>query len=108
MANVKKHVVWRYEGLNWMIRAIARTTTDTTEYNMCTKRMLHYRECDHHHFKSINRCQAAINAGEIVVCIPASGHSRDLPQDLDIQDQDLPGKCPACKGETPPSSAGSQ
>jgi hypothetical protein len=75
---------------------------------MCSKRMLEYRECGHRHFKDINRCQPAMDAGEGVVCIPASGHTRDLPQDLDDQDRDLPGKCPACKGETPPSSAGSQ
>lgn len=96
------------ERLNGRALMTTRTTTETTEYNMCSKRMLHYRECDHHHFKSINRCQAAINAGEQAICMPVSGHTRDLPQDLDIQDRDLPGKCPACKGETPPSSAGSQ
>ena len=56
----------------------------------------------------ILRCDAANARRDRDICVPASGHTRDLPQDLDAQDRDKPGKCPSCRGQTPPSSQGSE
>ena len=75
---------------------------------MCSKRMIHYRECDHTWGGEILRCAAALARPQQALCIPPSGHIRDLPQELDAQDRNQPGKCPACLGTTPPSSVGSQ
>ena len=74
---------------------------------MCTKRMKHYAECNHTAYRGFNKCAIALGRPNEEVCVPASGHSRDLIQDLDRRDRDTPGKCPICKGSTPPSSAGS-
>lgn len=39
---------------------------------------------------------------------PQGGNMRDLPPSLDAHDQDLPGRCPTCKGITLPGSPSSQ
>jgi hypothetical protein len=92
---------------------------------MCYNAMHHYAECDHYWSDHIVQCQTAIeqtqaakaaaaaegrdvNSVPKVCCIPASGHMRDLERQLDVQDTNKEGKCPACKGLSPPSSSGSQ
>ena len=75
---------------------------------MCEVRVKHYATCAHQSSEGYNRCQAARARPGQEICIPATGNIRDLPRALDIQDQNIAGPCPVCKGNTPPSSAGSQ
>jgi len=70
--------------------------------------MFQYAECGHLYQQFWNRCTAALARPDQAICIPITGHTRDLPQELDVQDRNRPGRCPACTGMTPPSSAGSQ
>ena len=75
---------------------------------MCYKRMIHWAQCGHQTSTDFTRCAAARQRPNQALCVPPSGHIRDLPQDLDIQDRNTPGLCSECRGCTPPSSAGSQ
>ena len=85
--------------------------------------MLQYRVCGHLWNQGINRCPDANGRPNLRICTPQEAwaqeginmqlnaedaeHQRFLPQELDAQDQDIPGSCPACTGITPPSSRGS-
>ena len=75
---------------------------------MCFKRMIQYAKCGHFSHAEILKCAAACKRPNQTPCVPASGHQRDLPQTIDVQDRNQPGSCPACMVMTPPSSAGSQ
>ena len=75
---------------------------------MCDKKMIHWAQCGHQTSADFLRCAAARQRPGQAICVPPSGHSRDLPQVLDIQDRNTPGLCPECRRFTPPSSAGSQ
>ena len=75
---------------------------------MCTKRMILFVDCQHTYATETIKCRTALDRAGQVPCVPSTGHQRDLVQDLDAQDRNVPGKCPACRGLTPPSSQGSQ
>jgi len=75
---------------------------------MCDKQMHHYAACGHQVFYQYLKCGAARNRPNAEPCVPATGNQRDLPQKLDVQDRNKPGKCPPCNGHTPHSSQGSQ
>ena len=79
---------------------------------MCWKRMVTFASCaarphNHHYHQGFVRCPVSLNRPNRAYCLPATGNLRDLPQLLDVQDRELTGDCPICKGITPPSSAGS-
>ena len=76
-------------------------------FTMCTKRMREYAECGHLYQIDFNRCSEYYRRNPNEHCVAPSGHLRDLPQDLDQQDRNFPGLCPACDKKTPPSSQGS-
>jgi hypothetical protein len=78
-----------------------------TPFKMCTKRMRQYAGCQHLYQIDINRCPEYYRRNPNAYCVGSSGHMRDLPQDLDQQDQNFQGLCPACTKKTPPSSQGS-
>lgn len=67
---------------------------------MCDERMAHYVECVLVEPIGINYCAAAIARGTPPICCPRDQTGRTL----DVQDQNLPGKCEPCKGLTPPDS----
>jgi hypothetical protein len=70
--------------------------------------MEQYATCGHLQQEDWNRWAAAQARVGRTICVPASGHTRDLPQHLDIQDRNLPGRCLSCRGLTPQSSADSK
>jgi hypothetical protein len=47
------------------------------------------------------------HVSDLPLKIQDAQHHRLLSQDLDAQDRDIPGQCPVCTGQTPPSSRGS-
>jgi len=75
---------------------------------MCEINCHHYQKCNHFAIYDYSRCAIALARLKEELCVPTSGDLRDLPRVLDVRDQDMNDHCPACKGETPPSSRGSQ
>lgn len=66
------------------------------------------RGCGHTVSYSYQRCNAAFQRPNRQPCVPPSRRMRDLPRVIDVQDNNLDGHCPSCRGETPPSSEGSE
>lgn len=64
--------------------------------------------CGHAIAYGYQRCQAAFQRPGRHPCVPPSGRMRDLPRASDLQDRHVEGRCAVCKGETPPSSEGSE
>ena len=75
---------------------------------MCEINCHHYEKCNHLAIYDYARCAAAWARPNQALCVPSSGKLRDLPRVVDVRDQDIDDFCPACRGETPPSSRGSQ
>jgi hypothetical protein len=89
---------------------------------MCEKQMRRY-QCGHTHFVAIMKCKVARERPKQRICTPQEAWAQDginiqlnavdannqrfLPMALDVQDDNQPGRCPACLGQTPPSSRGS-
>lgn len=64
--------------------------------------------CGHTISYDYQRCNAAFQRSNRQPCVPPNGRMRDLPRVVDMEDDNIDGLCPVCKGETPPSSEGSQ
>lgn len=64
--------------------------------------------CGHTYSIGIQRCQSSMQRPDQSYCLPTSGKLRDLPRVVDVQDDSQDGRCPACLGQTPPSSEGSE
>ena len=59
-------------------------------------------------FELIGVVTRQVRVLDIFTCVPASGNQRDLPQTLDVQDQNLPRKCSICNNHPPHSSQDSR
>ncbi len=88
--------------------ALQPTILTSATFEMCDKAMRHYAGCGHQVFYEFRQCHLARARPDGAICVPPSGHQRDLDQALDVQDQNLSGKCPPCNGHSPHSSQGSQ
>lgn len=64
--------------------------------------------CHHSIAYGYARCLEAFRRPGQYPCVPESGRMRDLPRAVDTQDRHEEGPCAVCKGETPPSSEGSE
>jgi hypothetical protein len=87
---------------------------------MCIKKIFIYRDCPHRWAEDINKCAQALARKNERICTPQEAwaqeginmqlnvedaqHQRFLPMNLDVQNQNQDGRCPACLGKTPPSS----
>lgn len=64
--------------------------------------------CGHTVARDYQRCSAAFRRSNRQLCLPPGGRLRDLDRVVDIENDYLDGPCPVCRGETPPSSEGSE
>lgn len=64
--------------------------------------------CGHTIAYDYQRCNIALQRPDRRPCLPPSGRMRDLDRVVDTEDDHMSGVCPVCKGETPPSSEGSE
>ena len=64
--------------------------------------------CGHQYAYGAQRCATSFRRPDQAYCVPQSGRLRDLPRMVDAQDDYQEGRCPACLGQTPPSSEGSE
>lgn len=76
--------------------------------DLCCKRYNGRGGCGHTIAYDYQKCVEAMRRPDRKPCVPPSGNMRDLPRVVDIQDDHLDGLCESCRGETPPSSQGSQ
>lgn len=75
---------------------------------MCELLCRRFSGCGHQYVYGIQRCDTSFRRPDKAYCIPPSGRLRDLDRVLDAQDDNQAGRCPACLGQTPPSSEGSE
>lgn len=64
--------------------------------------------CGHQYAYGVQRCAASFRRPNQAYCVPQNGRVRDLPRVVDALDDYQEGRCPACLGQTPPSSEGSE
>lgn len=76
--------------------------------DLLTRRYTGRGGCGHCVAYDYQRCQLALRRPNKQICIPPTGNTRDLPRVLDVADDNIEGRCPRCKGETPPSSRDSE
>ncbi|KAJ5092571.1 hypothetical protein NUU61_007441 [Penicillium alfredii] len=66
------------------------------------------RGCGHVYAYHLQRCHISFSRPDQSFCDAPNGRTRDLPRRVYAADDNKPGPCPACRGDTPPSSEGSE
>lgn len=77
---------------------------ESTQINICEIQVTTYASCSctpkHLVRGDYLQCTIARACSNQQVCVPTSGQLRDLPISLDVQDTNVAGECPICKGQT--------